>query len=48
MRKITFEGSAFQDFTEWATANKKIYQRILALIKDILRQPLRVLANQNH
>ncbi len=39
MRKIAFEGSAFQDFTDWATINRKIYQRIVTLIKDILRQP---------
>ena len=39
MRKITFEKSAFQDFIEWATINKKLYQRIVDLIMDILRQP---------
>ena len=38
MRKIIFEGSAFQDFIEWATINKKLYQRIVDLIMDILRQ----------
>ena len=39
MKKVVFEGNAFQDFTEWATADKKIYKRIVDLIKDILRQP---------
>ena len=39
MKKITFEKSAFQDFIEWATINKKLYQRIVDLIMDILRQP---------
>jgi len=39
MKQITFEGNAFQDFTEWATNDKKIYKRIVDLIKDILRQP---------
>jgi toxin YoeB len=39
MRQIAFESDAFQDFTDWAKINKKIYQRIVALIKDILRQP---------
>jgi toxin YoeB len=39
MKKIIFEGSAFQDFNEWAIQNKKLYQRIVNLIKDILRQP---------
>jgi len=39
MKKVVFEGNAFQDFTEWATADRKIYKRIVDLIKDILRQP---------
>ncbi len=39
MRKIIFEGSVFQDFIEWATIDKKLYQRIVDLIMDILRQP---------
>jgi toxin YoeB len=39
MKKVAFEGNAFQDFTEWATADKNIYKRIVDLIKDILRQP---------
>ena len=39
MRKIIFEWSIFQDFIEWATIDKKLYQRIVDLIMDILRQP---------
>jgi toxin YoeB len=39
MKKIIFEGNAFQDFTEWATVDKKLYKRIIDLIKDINRQP---------
>jgi toxin YoeB len=39
MRKIAFETSAFQDFVEWATINRKLYQRVVDLITDILRQP---------
>ncbi len=39
MKKIIFEESAFQDFNEWAIKNKKLYQHIVTLIKDILRQP---------
>ncbi len=39
MKHIIFEVHAFEDFTEWAELNKKIHQRIVALIKDILRQP---------
>lgn len=39
MRKITFEKGAFEDFTSWATTDKQIYRRIVALILDILREP---------
>ena len=39
MKKIVFEETAFQHFTEWASIDKKLYQRIVSLIKDILRQP---------
>ena len=30
MRKIAFEKSAFEDFTAWAIADKKIYERIVS------------------
>jgi toxin YoeB len=40
-RKIIFEGQAFQDFTEWAAEDRKLYQRIADLIMDILRQLLK-------
>ena len=36
---ISFESSAFDDFNEWATVNKKCYKRIVDLIKDITRNP---------
>ena len=39
MRKIVFEARAFQDFIEWANLDKKLYQRIVDLIKDTFRQP---------
>lgn len=39
MRKIVFEESAFQDFTHWATLDKKLYKRLVALITDVLRNP---------
>jgi toxin YoeB len=41
MRKITFENEAFQQFTEWADQDKKIHDRIIALINDIRRNPFR-------
>ena len=34
-----FDFFAFQDFIEWATIDKKLYQRIVDLIMDILHQP---------
>jgi toxin YoeB len=39
MRRVIFEGNAFQDFVEWATIDKKLYQRIVNLILDMLRHP---------
>jgi toxin YoeB len=39
MKKIIFEGSAFEDFTDWAATDKQIHRRIVALILDTLRQP---------
>jgi toxin YoeB len=38
-KKIIFEQTAFQDFTEWAGIDKKLYRRIVNLIKDIIREP---------
>ncbi len=39
IRKIVFEASAFQDFNEWGFENKKIYRKIVKLIKEIDRSP---------
>ena len=39
MRQVIFEASAFNDFTNWATENKKLYAKIVRLIKDIQRSP---------
>lgn len=38
-RKIVFEQSAFDDFNEWVSLDKKIYQKIVKLLKDINRSP---------
>jgi len=46
-RKIVFEASAFQDFNEWGFENKKIYRKIVKLIKEIDRSPSRELENLN-
>ena len=39
MRKVIFESHAFQDFVEWGTIDRKLYQRIVNLIFDTLRHP---------
>lgn len=39
MRRVIFERNAFEDFVEWATIDKKLYQRIVNLILDTLRHP---------
>jgi toxin YoeB len=38
-KRIIFENPAFEDFNQWASLDKKIYQKIVALIKDINRSP---------
>jgi len=38
-RIIVFESSAFAELNEWAKNDKKIYQKIVNLIKDIDRSP---------
>lgn len=38
-RRIVFEASAFSDFNDWATKDKKLYRKIVALLKDIDRSP---------
>ena len=45
MKRIVFERGAFEDFTDWATIDKNIYRRIVALILDVLREPFSGLAN---
>ena len=39
MKQVAFEEKAFEDFTNWATLDKKLYTKIIALIKDIKRNP---------
>lgn len=38
-RKIIFEPNAFEDFNEWARLDKKIYRKIVELLRDIDRSP---------
>lgn len=39
MLKITFERNAFDDFNNWTSVDKKIYNKIIEIIKDISRNP---------
>ena len=39
MKNVAFLPQAFADFTQWATEDRKIYAKIVDLIKDIQRQP---------
>jgi len=39
MKRIAFLPKAFEDFNYWANEDKKIYQKIVSLIKDIERHP---------
>lgn len=39
MKTIAFLPQAFADFTQWATDDRKIYTKIINLIKDMQRQP---------
>lgn len=38
-KKIIFEYPAFEDFNQWAFLDKKIYRKIVNLIRDIQRSP---------
>lgn len=38
-RRVIFESDAFEDFTEWAQIDKKLYKKIVELLKDINRSP---------
>lgn len=39
MRNIVFEKRSFEEFTQWAVEDRKIYRKIVALINDIQRTP---------
>lgn len=38
-RRIIFEATAFSDFNHWAVQDKKLYKKIVSLIKNIERSP---------
>jgi len=37
MKPVVFESSAFDDFVTWAAEDRKIYAKIVALIRDVQR-----------
>jgi toxin YoeB len=39
MRRISFDGPAFDDFNDWGRLDKAIHKRIIELLKDIRRDP---------
>jgi toxin YoeB len=39
MKKVAFESEAFEQLGLWATQDKKVFKKILELIKDIQREP---------
>ena len=39
MRKVAFLPRSFEEFNQWAIEDKKIYTKIVTLIKDIERDP---------
>ena len=39
MRRVAFLPQAFEDFNRWAVEDKKIYGKVVDLIKDTLRTP---------
>lgn len=41
MRRVTFDSEAFDQFTDWATQDKRVYDRIINLINDTMRSPFK-------
>jgi toxin YoeB len=39
INKIAFSGEAFDDYNQWAIDDKKVFKRIVSLIKEIRRTP---------
>lgn len=38
MKKVAFEPEAFEQLGQWATEDKKVFKKILELIRDIQRE----------
>lgn len=41
MRKVLFEGQAFEEYSDWATESPFIFKRLRQLIRDTQREPFR-------
>ncbi len=39
MKQFTFDSGAFDDFCNWAVYDKKVFKKILELLKSIKRTP---------
>ncbi|MDR3553887.1 MAG: type II toxin-antitoxin system YoeB family toxin [Syntrophobacteraceae bacterium] len=39
MKRVIFEADAFEDFNGWAVQDKKLYAKIVDLIRDIAGSP---------
>ncbi|MER6732882.1 Txe/YoeB family addiction module toxin [Streptomyces puniciscabiei] len=39
MREIAFDAQGWDDFTYWATADKKMLRRLIRLIEEVRRTP---------
>jgi len=47
-RIISFENSAFDDYSDWAFNDRKIFNKIVKLIKEIQRTPFEGTGNPEH
>lgn len=41
MRQLIFDGKAFEDFTNWAVQDKKVFQRIVEILNSIDQTPFK-------
>jgi len=39
VKRVIFESCAFEDFTGWASEDRKLYAKVVELIRDIDRSP---------
>ena len=41
MRKILFEGQAFEEYSDWAIENPPVFKRLRQLIRETKREPFK-------